>query len=63
MPYVWQSEDPETITIRTPITVPDEYFETVLTPEEARRLAIDLLNDAERAAHMVAVNKRLRKPG
>jgi hypothetical protein len=43
------SERPEAVVIRTPLETPDQFYETVLTPEEARRYALDLLNDAERA--------------
>lgn len=61
-PVVWQPRNPEMVEYRTPIHHnPDEFFETQLTPEEARRFAIDLLNDAERAEQRRGANARLRK--
>lgn len=60
-PFVWQPEDPTKVFVHIPVSGPHDYFEMVLTPEEARSFAIDLLNDSERALHMIAVNARLAK--
>lgn len=48
-PYVTQARDPETVCVRTPTASPREYFETVLTPEEAENLGLELLIEARRA--------------
>lgn len=60
-PRVVMSERPEYVVMRTPLEIPNQFYETVLTPEEARRYALDLLNDAERAIRMKETNEWLAK--
>jgi len=56
IPYVTMPRDQETTCVKTA-----EGIEYHLTPIEARRLAIALLADSERAADMIATNERLAK--
>lgn len=59
-PSVVFSEQPDMVVTKTPLDSPDTFYETVLTPIEARRYALDLLNDADRAERVQATNEWLR---
>jgi len=63
IPFVAMPYDSETVVLRTPLPAEQitEYLESTLTPDEARRLGLALMVDAERAKEMVETNKRLRK--
>lgn len=61
-PKVWMPRDPEMVEYRTPVGSPNEYFETVLTPEEAENHALELLIDARRAKQARACRQWLEKP-
>lgn len=60
VPYVMMPYDPETVVIRTPTSNPESYFETILTPDEAEKLAFDLWGAARRGTYMRKTNDRLR---
>jgi hypothetical protein len=55
------SERPHLVITKVPTDSPDTFFETVMTPAEARRLALDLLNDADRAERFLETAKWLAK--
>lgn len=60
-PFVWQPEDVETVACRVPISGPEEYFEMVLSPDEAEDFAFALWQDARRARYMREVNLRIAR--
>jgi hypothetical protein len=49
LPRVVMSPMPAAVVSKVPTESPDTFFETVMTPAEARRYAMDLLIDADRA--------------
>ncbi len=60
-PSVWMSRSDETVTIRTPVSSPSEYYESVLTAEEAIQLGSDLIREGLLAVYRRDANARLRK--
>lgn len=60
-PRVVMSEQPEMVVTKTPLESPEVYFESVMTPAEARCFALDMLIDADRAERVQATNKWLRR--
>jgi hypothetical protein len=60
-PRVVMSEQPEFVVSKVPLASPDNYFETVMEPDEAIEYATQLLNDAARAKRMRETNKWLAK--
>lgn len=61
-PYTTMPRDPESVCIRTPTSSPNEYFETVLTPEEAEDYGLNLLIEARRAKAARASRLWLEQP-
>lgn len=49
VPRVIPSPDPAMVVTKTPTESPEIFYETKLTPIEARRLGLALLIDADRA--------------
>jgi hypothetical protein len=61
LPRVVMSPTPASVVSKVPTDSPDTFFETVMTPAEARRLALDLLIDADRAERFLETAKWLAK--
>jgi len=61
LPRVVMSQTPTMVVTKTPTDSPDTFFETALTPAEARRYATDLLIDADRAERFTETAKWLVK--
>ena len=60
-PRVIMPRDPEMVDMHIPVTGPEDFLESRLTPDEAETLAWDLWTDARRARHLREVNARLAK--
>ncbi len=61
LPRVSMSTRPHMVIMKTPTESPEIFFESGLTPAEARRLATDLLIDADRAERHLETMKWLAK--
>lgn len=61
LPRVTMSQLPNMVVTKTPTESPDTYFETAMTPKEARRYAVDILNDADRAERNLETQRWLAK--
>lgn len=61
LPRVVMSERPHLVVTKTPTDSPETFFESALTPAEARRLATDLLIDADRAERFSETQRWLAK--
>ena len=61
LPRVTMSTRPHLVITTVPTDEPSTFFETALTPAEARRLATDLLIDADRAERHMETQKWLAK--
>lgn len=61
LPRVTMSERPHLVITKVPTDAPDTFFETAMTPAEARRYATDLLIDADRAERFSETAKWLAK--
>jgi hypothetical protein len=55
------STRPHLVVSKVPTDSPDTFFETAMTPAEARRYAVDILNDADRAERHMETLKWLAK--
>lgn len=55
------SQRPHMVVSKVPTDSPDTFFETAMTPAEARRYATDMLNDADRAERHMETMKWLAK--
>jgi hypothetical protein len=58
---VVMSPTPAAVVTKVPTDSPDTFFEMVMTPAEARRLALDLLIDADRAERFSETARWLAK--
>ncbi|RWK39225.1 hypothetical protein [Mesorhizobium sp.] len=61
LPRVVMSQRPQMVVSKVPTESPDTFFETAMTPAEARRYATDLLIDADRAERFSETAKWLAK--
>jgi hypothetical protein len=61
LPRVTMSTRPHLVIMKVPTDSPESYFESGLTASEARRLATDLLIDADRAERYTETAKWLAK--
>lgn len=61
-PYLVQPRDPATVCVKTPVTGPEDFYETTLTPDEAELYGLELMLDAKRARFYIESQARLRKP-
>ncbi len=61
LPRVTPSQRPHMVVTKTPTDNPETFYEGALTPKEARRYAVDLLNDADRAERHQETMKWLAK--
>lgn len=61
LPRVTMSTRPDAVVVKTPTDSPETFFESALTPSEARRLATDLLIDADRAERYLETARWLAK--
>lgn len=61
LPRVTMSERPHLVVTKTPTDSPETFFETAMTPAEARRYAVDILNDADRAERHMETMKWLAR--
>lgn len=61
LPRVVMSERPHLVITKVPTDSPETFFESALTPAEARRLATDLLIDADRAERFSETQRWLQK--
>lgn len=61
LPRAVMPRDPETVEFKLHLAE-DTFYETVLTPDEARKFALDLMIEAERALGCIAAAQR-RKLG
>jgi hypothetical protein len=61
LPRVTMTTRPDMVVTKVPTDSPETFFESALTPAEARRLATDLLIDADRAERFTETAKWLAK--
>lgn len=61
LPRVVMSQRPHLVVIKTPTESPDTFYETGMSPAEARRYAVDILNDADRAERHLETMRWLAK--